>query len=283
MNNNKTLTEVLSTLPQNSKITYVHKPTKENPTKYILTAKGFTSFYLNNQALPNLTPEEQLILLNSTHNMHSSIAKQTLAGIFKARKFKEASANLDEAIQNCNAELVKENRAWLDERATALEQISQNNMRASQLQYYLDLEKTMAKYNKKQKSKLVIFSNIKNKILQFITRKPFAEPPVTQEELDEGKKVWQQFREEQNAPNSLSNQALLKQYKYKSNISQGEPFSYLLNTHEQKALFEEYTCTNIALQILDGSALLKATTAIQKNPFQYLKKFKPQTIDPQTK
>ena len=132
----------------------------------------------------------------------------------------------------------------------------------------------MKEYEVRQQSFFAPLRNFKNKILEKITKKPYTTPPCTQDELERGRKEWEKFREEQKATDSISNEKLLKRYKYNSNYSHGEPFASLYNNPELSALDEEYTTTNIALQILDGSAYKKAENALNRNPYQYIKKVK---------
>ena len=68
-------------------ITYTQTPNPAMNVPYELTVKGFKKFYLNRNEQPDLTTEEQLILLCASGNDIYSTPSNTVAGIFKAREF----------------------------------------------------------------------------------------------------------------------------------------------------------------------------------------------------
>lgn len=273
MEKNKNLEQVLKYLPKTT-ITYHQKQSSAMNIPYILKVKDYKKLYLNEQEIGTLTQAEQLILLNSNNSDPTYTPSTTLAGIFKAREIMKRSENSTDAIKKCNSVLVDLNKASFQKRSSIANVISQKRVHANLLEYYLKMEEKMKEYEISQQSFLAPLRNLKNKILETITKKPYTAPPCTEDELERGRKEWEKFREEQKATDSISNEKLLKRYKYNSDYSNGEPFSFLYNSPELSALDEEYTTTNIALQILDGSAYKKAENALNRNPHQYIKKVK---------
>lgn len=270
---NKNLEQVLKYLPKTT-ITYRQKQSSSMSIPYVLKVKDYKTLYLNEQKIGTLTKQEQLILLNANNSDPTYTPSTTLAGIFKAREIRKRSENSTVAIQKCNSVLVDLNKASFQKRASIANVISQKRVHANLLGYYLKKEEEMKEYEIRQQSFLAPLRNLKNKILEKITKKPYTAPPCTQDELERGRKEWEKFREEQKASDSISNEKLLKRYRYNSDHTHGEPFAFLYNNPELSALEEEYTTTNIALQILDGSAYKKAENALNRNPYQYIKKVK---------
>lgn len=273
MEKNKNLEQVLQYLPKTT-IKYKQKSCVPMNVPYTLTVIGYKRIFLNEFELDELTPEEQLILLHSNNSDPTYTPSSTLAGIFKAREIMKRSENRDDAIINCNKILLKVNQAHFKKRSSIRAQISEKTMHANLLEYYLDAKKALKEYDKQQASRLAPIINFKNKFLGFITRKPHGTPPYSRDELERGKKAWEKFRAEQNADDSVSNKELLRRYRYNANYKTGEPFEFLYNNPELSAISEDYATTNIALQILDGSAFQKAEAALNRNPHQYIKRVK---------
>lgn len=274
MKKNKTLDEVVANLPKNSKITYTQQPTPKINVPYMLTVEGYSKFYLNTSPLPDLTQEEQIILLASKNSDPIRTPDRTIAAIFKARQISERSQNQQDAVNKCNSVLVDENKDWLEARNKIYDDVTQKKTHARQLEYYLENERKFAQYKKQQSSIFAVFINMKNRVSAFLRRKPYSKQPVSEEELFEGQKVWEAFRAEQHAPETMSNKALLTRYKFNSDVPHGQPFEFMFQSPELAGLLENYMTTNMALQILDGSAYKRAEATISKNTFQYLKQLK---------
>lgn len=268
---NEVFSEVVKNLPGTSTITYEKKPTEEMSVPYTLTVKGYTKMFLDSTPLEDLNLQEQLILLNSNPADPAYTPEKTVAGIYKAREIQKRSKSISEAIAKCNKALIKENQAWLHARSVVSQKISDNKMRASMLEYYLKAEKAVNRYNRVQESIFSPIINFKDRIVAFFKRKPYGKPPFPASELEQGRKEWKKFRIERKAPDNMSDKEVLKRFKYNSSEPRGEAFSYMYSSPQIKALAEEYTTTNIALKIIDGSAYAKAEETIMKNPFQYLR------------
>lgn len=278
MEKNKNLEQVLQHLPKTT-ITYKQQSSIPFNVPYLLTVKGYKKIFLNEFELDDLTPEEQLILLHSNSNDPTYNPSNTIAGIYKAREIMKRAKSTDKAVSACTKLLLKINKAHFQKRASIREEITERTMRANLLEYYLKAQKSSKEYNTQQASKFAPIINFKNKFLEIITRKPHSIPTYSQEELDRGKKAWEQFRKEQNADSSISNKELLRRYKYNSNYKTGKPFEFLYNSPELSAISEEYATYNIALQILDGSAFQKAEASLNRNPRQYINRIKELSIE----
>lgn len=259
-------------------ITYTQKPNPAMNVPYELTVKGFKKFYLNRNEQPDLSTEEQIILLCASGNDVYTTPSNTVAGIFKAREIRKRSKSTDEAIQKCSKVLIGLNRTEFDIRNSITEKVSQKQVHANLLEYYLNVEKAMAEYEQVQKSILAPVINLKNRILETITRKPHLGPPYSQDEVERGRREWEQFRLEQGASPKEPAETVLKRYRYNSNFAYGEPFGYLYETPELSSISEEYATSTIALQILDGSAFRKAAKEFSKNPSHYIRQEKERAI-----
>ncbi len=255
-------------------ITYTQTPNPAMNIPYELTVKGFKKFYLNRNEQPDLTTEEQLILLCASGNDIYSTPSNTVAGIFKAREIKKRSKSTDEAIQKCSEALIGLNRAEFNIRSSITEKVSQKRVHANLLEYYLGVEKAMAEYEQLQSSILAPVINLKNRILETITRKPHLGPPYSQDEVERGRREWEQFRLEQGACPKEPAENVLKRYRYDSDFVRGSAFGYLYDTPELSSISEEYATSTIALQILDGSAFKKAAKEFSKNPSHYIRQEK---------
>lgn len=272
--NNKFLEQVLQNLPQGT-ITYTQKKNLNMNIPYTLTVKNYKEMYLNNVVKqPDLSPEEQLILINANNSDPTYTPSTVLAGIFKARKISERSKTPLEAIQKCNQVLIDLNQATFKKRESISEEISSLRIHANLLEYYLDVEQKCSEYDRKQKSITAPIRNFANRILEKVTRKPHVGPPFSQDERDRGLAEWEKFRAEQGADSTISNKTLLKRYRYNSDIASGNQFAFMYNQPDLFALEEDYATTNIALKILDGSAYAKAKNALNKNPRSYVEKVK---------
>lgn len=267
------LEQVLQNLPT-ATITYTQKPNVRMDVPYSLTAKNYKEFYLGTTKQPDLTPMEQLILLNANNSDPTYTPSTVLAGIFKARKIAERSTNSSEAINKCNKALVQLNQETLKRRACIAEQISKKAIHANLLEYYLNVESKCREYDKKQQAFTAPVRNLASKLLEKITRKPHPSLVFSQDERERGAKAWEEFRLERGAKPEDSNQKVLKQYRYNSDIASGEPFSFMYNDPELSSLKDEYNTTNLALQVLDGSAYMKAERSLNRNPRKYLAKVK---------
>lgn len=266
---NKYLEQVLENLPKGI-ITYTQKPNEIMNIAYTLQAKDYTELYLDNHKLEDLTPEEQLILLNSNDGDPTYTPQTMLAGIFRARNIRERSNDNNEAIAKCNDSLIDINHKSLQKHASISEVISQKRIHANLLEYYLSVEQKSLEYEAQQKSIAAPIKGFVNRILERITRKPHGKPPYSQDERDRGAKEWEKFRAEQNADSAVSNEELLKRFRYNSNFAVGSPFEFLYHNPELSALDEEYAITMNALKVLDGSAYQKATRSLNRNPRKYL-------------
>ena len=255
-------------------ITYTQKPNPAMNVPYELTVKGFKKFYLNRNEQPDLTTEEQLILLCASGNDIYTTHSNTVAGIFKAREIRKRSKSTDESIQKCSEALIGLNRTEFNIRNSITEKVSQKQVHANLLEYYLSVERAMAEYEQLQSSILAPIINLKNRILETITRKPHLGPPYSQDEVERGRREWEQFRLEQGAKPEVPADTLLKKYRYNSDFVRGVPFGYLYETPELSSISEEYATSTIALQILDGSAFKKAAHEFSKNPSHYIKQGK---------
>lgn len=273
MENNKNLEQVLQHLPQTT-ITYTQKPCMSMTVPYVLTVKDYKKLYLNDTELEDLQPEEQLILLHSNNPDPTYNPSTTLAGIFKAREIIKRSQNKDEALAKCNQTLVDINRAHFKKRGSITRIASEKNMRANLLEYYLKANETMQEYERQQASIFAPIINLKNRITAKLKRSSYQIPPFTQDELERGNEEWEKFRKEQNADGTVSDKELLRRYRFPSEHKSKQPFEFLYDDPELSAISEEYATTTIALQILDGSALRKALGALNRNPYQYIKKVK---------
>lgn len=269
MEKNKYLEQVLQNLPE-STITYTQKPNEFMNIAYTLKAKDYKELYLNDTQLDDLTPEEQFILLNSNDGDPTYTPQTMLAGIFKARNIRERSSSNTDAIVKCNDSLIEINRMAFKKHASISEAISQNNIHANLLEYYLKVESKSLEYEASQKSALAPFRNFVNKILERITRKPHGKPPYSQDERARGSREWEKFRKEQNADPDLPNEQVLKRFRYNSDLAIGAPFEFLYNNPELSALNEEYAITMNTLKVLDGSAYQKAMSTLNRNPRKYL-------------
>lgn len=260
-----------------STITYRQIPNPAMNVPYELKVRGFRKMYLNENEQPDLTPEEQIILLCSSGNDIYSTPSNTVAGIFKAREITKRSTNTNDAIQKCSRALIELNRAEFALRNSITEKVSQKQVHANLLEYYLGVEKAIEDYEKKQNSVLAPIINLKNRILEAITRKPHLGPPYSQDELERGRREWENFRLEQGAKPDIPAETLLKRYRYKSDYIHGAPFGYLYETPELSSISEEYATSTIALQILDGSAYKRAAHEFSKNPSHYIKQAREKT------
>lgn len=260
-----------------STITYRQIPNPAMNVPYELKVRGFKKLYLNENEQPDLTPEEQIILLCASGNDIYSTPSNTVAGIFKAREITKRSANTNDAIQKCSRTLIDINRAEFALRNSITEKVSQKQVHANLLEYYLGVEKAIADYEKKQNSVLAPIINLKNRILETITRKPHLGPPYSQDELERGRREWENFRLEQGANPDIPADTLLKRYRYKSDYTHGVPFGYLYETPELSSISEEYATSTIALQILDGSAYKRAAHEFSKNPSHYIRQAREKT------
>lgn len=270
--NNKFLEQVLQNLPQGT-ITYSQKRNSSMNVPYTLTVKNYKEMYLNSVVKqPDLSPEEQLILINANNSDPTYNPSTVLAGIFKARKISERSKNPLEAITKCNQVLIDLNQATFKKRDSISKEISTLKMHANLLEYYLDVEQKCNDYDRKQNSITAPIRNFANRILEKITRKPHVGPPFSQDERDRGSAEWEKFRAEQQADPQISNRKLLKRYRYNSDIATGDAFDFMYDHPDLSTLEEEYATTNIALKILDGSAYIKAERALNKNPRSYVEK-----------
>lgn len=269
MENNKYLKQILENLPKGI-ITYTHKPNKFMNISYTLQARNYTELYLNNNRLEDLIPEEQFILLDANNSDPTYTPQTMLAGIFKARNIEQRSNDNLDAIEKCNDTLIKLNRMSLQKRADITETIYQHNVHANLLEHYLNVEKKYQEYENRQKTITAPVRNFVNGILEKITKKPYGKPPYTQDERNRANLEWKKFREEQQAEPTVSNQQLLKKYRYNSDLAVGNPFDFLYNNPELSALNEEYATTMISLKVLDGSAYQKAIRSLNRNPRKYL-------------
>lgn len=257
-------------------ITYIQKPNPVISVPYELTVKGFKKFYLNRNEQPDLTPQEQTILLCAVGNDVYTTPSSTVAGIFKAREIMKRSQSTDEAIQKCSEALINLNKSEFSLRDSITQKVSENVVYANLLEYYLGVEKAMADYERSQKSVLAPIINLKNRILEAITRKPHLGPPYSQDELERGRREWAKFRAKQGAKPETPADKVLKRYRYNSDFIRGNPFGYLYDTPELSSISEEYATSTIALQILDGSAYTRASQELNKNPSHYIRKAKSQ-------
>lgn len=269
MTKNKFLNQVLENLPQGN-ITYVHKPNEEFNYHYTLTAKNYKEVFLDGNKLFDLTPEEQLILVNSNNRDPLYTPHTTLAGIYKSREIVNRSIKPTDSILKCNSELVRLNQAILHKREEILRKISEENLKANLLDYYLTVETKCEEYERKQNSILAPVRNMFNRILGKITKTNRLGPPFSDDERQRGATAWHEFRLKHNAPDNVSNRTLLNRYRYHADFEKSEPFSFMLDTPELKLLEEEYSTTNMALKILDGSAYKQALLALNKNPRSYV-------------
>lgn len=261
---------LLQDIPENT-ITYRQIPNPAMNVPYELTVKGFRKLYLNSNAQPDLTPEEQIILLCASGNDVYTTPSNTVAGIFKAREIMKRSKTADEAIQKCNQTLIDINKAEFALRNSITQKVSEKQVHANMLEYYLCVEKAIADYEQTQKSVLAPVINLKNRILEMVTRKPHLGPPFSQDELERGRREWEKFRIQQGAKSDVSPDTLLKRYRYQSDFAHGEPFGYLYDTPELSSISEEYATSTIALQIIDGSAYKRAAHEFNKNPSYYIR------------
>lgn len=273
MEKDKILEQILQKLP-NTTITYEQKPNAILNASYILTAKGYKKLYLNNVELPDLTQEEQIILLAARSMDIYNTPKNTLAGIFKSREILKRSADKEEAIQKINQILLRANRAEFEQRTAITEEVEKRNIRANMLDAYLKAEKRMSEYKRQQKSVFAPLINFKNRILETVTHKPHVGPPHTAEELEHGKREWEKFRKEQGVKDDVPAEKVLKMYRYKGNKIGKAAFSYLYDVPELSSISAEYATNLVALQIIDGSAYKKAIDDINQNQFHYLVKLK---------
>jgi len=268
------LEQVLQNLPQGT-ITYTQKKNSSMNIPYTLTVKNYKEMYLNDVVKqPDLSPEEQLILINANNSDPTYNPSTVLAGIFRARKISERSTSPLEAIQKCNQVLIDLNQATFKRRDTISQEVSKLRMHANLLEYYLKVEQKCSEYDRKQSSVTAPIRNFANKILEKITRKPHVGPPFSQDERDRGLAEWEKFRAEQSADPNISNKKLLKRYRYNSDLATGDAFDFLYRESELSSLEEDYATTNIALQVLDGSAYKKAERALNDHPKSYIERVK---------
>lgn len=275
---NKNLEQVLQHLPK-TRIEYKPSENISMHIPYVLTVIDYTRLFLNDFELERLTPEEQLILLHSNNSDPTYTPSTTLAGIFKAREIMKRSKNTEEAIKKCNKVLLDINKAQFEKMACVTDEISKKTMHANLLEYYLNVEEFWQEYSKRQNSKLAPIINFKNKFIEKFTKEPSADSLYPLEDLERAKQVWEEFRKEQHADNSISNADLLCIYRYNSTYEGNKPFEFLYHNPELSAINEQYSTTNIALQILDGSAFTKAENALNRNPYQYIKKVKSLSLE----
>lgn len=161
---NKYLEQVLENLPKGI-ITYTQKPNEIMNIAYTLQAKDYTELYLDNHKLEDLTPEEQLILLNSNDGDPTYTPQTMLAGIFRARNIRERSNDNNEAIAKCNDSLIDINHKSLQKHASISEVISQKRIHANLLEYYLSVEQKSLEYEAQQKSIAAPIKGFVNRIL----------------------------------------------------------------------------------------------------------------------
>lgn len=253
-------------------ITYVQKKTKKMNIPFKLTVKGYKELYLNTQRLDDLNSEEKLILAASVEDRDpTKTPETTLAGIFRARQINKRCKTREEALNMCFKLVHDQNQEFLEERRIQYDNIAVLSQRASALNHYLNVQKEMHKYFKGQNSVFAPFINFKNKILHLFRKRPTSGQPYSDEEFNYAVQAWKEFREEQNAPETMSNAEVLKKFKYAGSRS-SEPFAYTMNTELLDALQEDYAITTVALQIIDGSAVQRARKIIPyKNVFPYLK------------
>ena len=259
----KFLIEALGT-----EIHYVQKPTHKAKIPYSLTVKGYRYLYLNSQLLGELTPEEQVILISSTEGDPHQTPENTVAGIYKARRIRKISKTQEEAIENCYNRLVDENNDFMEESNAEFEEIGRLSQKANELEYYLKIKKDMEEYKRSQESSMSSVINFKDRILHIFKRKHKVGPPHKKAELEYGKKLWNEFRKSQKATTDISNEELLKRFIYGPNDPYSSSrFEYIRNQELLDALQEEYNISNIALQIIDGSAYKLAKEKVTTKSF----------------
>lgn len=254
-----------------STITYTQVATPTIDIPYTLTAKNYKKFYLGETELPDLTPEEQLILLTATAVDGSCSTEQMLAGIYKAREINKRAKSKDKAIDLCHKLTIKDNLAL----TAFVDKVGRHRMNADKLEYYLNASNEQAKYLATQGSKMSGLFNLRNKLLQFFTKKPYTEPPHTQHELDAGVKAWRKFRKAQGASPETPNDVLLNRYKYgrddvPTSGPNTEPFSYMFHNGEYQNLQDEYRTSVLAYKVVDGTAYEMAEKTVVNNSDFYL-------------
>ena len=251
---------------------YTQKPTKRMDIPYTITVKGYRYLFLNSTKIGELTPEEQLILIASTDDDVTKIPENTVAAIYKTRKIMERTESKEEAFKVCTKLLVQQNKDLLEEienQSTIIQELSQ---KAKKLDYYLKVEREMKEYEKSQASFFSPIINLKNKIRHFFNKSKPAGQPYPDEEVEYGRKLWEDFRKEQNASEKISNKDLLKAFRYGSPRKCYSEFAYKKDLDLIVTLQNEYNISTLMLQIIDGSAYQAAKEKFtKKNAFPYLK------------
>lgn len=172
------LEQLLQGLPKES-IVYTQKTNEAMNIPYQLEVQGYKKMYLNGQELPDLNAQEQLILLCATGVDPYTLPSNTVAGIFKAREIMKRSQSVDDAISKCNQALIDINKTEFEKRSEITEEVSRRSVHANLLEYYLGVERAMADYEKQQASIFAPFINLKNRIVELVTRKPHVGPPYS--------------------------------------------------------------------------------------------------------
>lgn len=251
---------------------YTQNPTKRISTPYTVTVKGYKYLFLNSTKIGELTPEEQLILIASTDDDVTKIPENTVAAIYKARQLLDKTETRKEAFKVCTDLLVQQNKDLLEEIESQSSMIRELSQKAKKLEYYLKVDKEMQEYKKSQASFFSPIINLKNKIRHFFNKSKPVGQPYSDEEVEYGKKLWEDFRKEQNASEKTSNRELLKEFRYGSPKKCYTEFAYKKDIELINTLQNEYNISTIVLQIIDGSAYQSAKDKFtKKNSFPYLK------------
>ena len=254
---------------------YTQKPTKRINIPYTITVKGYKYLFFNSTKIGELTPEEQLILIASTDDDVTKIPENTVAAIYRARKLLDTTETRKEAFKVCTDLLVQQNKDLLEEIENQSTMIRNLSQQARKLEYYLKVEKEMQDYNKSQASFFSPIINLKNKILHFFNKSKPVGQPYSDEEVEYGRKLWENFRKEQHASEKVSNRDLLKAFRYGSPKKCYTEFAYKKDLELISTLQNEYNISTIVLQIIDGSAYNSAKEKFtKKNTFPYLKDHK---------
>ena len=263
----KFLVEALGT-----EITYEEKIRSSIKPPYRLTVKGFRYLYLNNEYVRELTPKEQIILIASTEGDPTQTPENTVAAICQAKRIRNHTKSKKDAIYLANTLLIEQNKAFCKTSAEEHDKITDLAQLVSQLEYYQKILDDTEKYEQDQQLKLSAIINFKERIKNLFKRKKFTPAPHPQKKVDYGKKLWEKVRKEKNIPDNITNQEAIELLKYghPKNELFITPFEYVRNNDLLEMLQEQYNISNIALQILDGSAYKLAKDKIRnKNFFPY--------------
>ena len=186
--------------PMEAEFTYVQKPTKKMNIPYSLTVKGYKYLFLNSIELEELSPKEQLILINSTDDDVTKSPELTIAAIYVARQFSKRTDDNVEAYNRCIKCLTKQSHDILQAHKNNSKIRKKLSQYEKKLRKSLSIRQEMKKYKRKQNSFFSPIINLKNKILHIFNKNIDVNQPYTDSEFDKAEKMWDEFRTSNTPP-----------------------------------------------------------------------------------